>query len=142
MKQERSFKYAKNWNKKARYTIKIQPLCSNNPFHGKAEIVHHLHYRRSLLRRLLGVFLLNVPNKSISGYEIPGFDVVSICKNCHKNNYGKSKNNQSLHNSRVWVQQGGLDNHQRFFTAWRLRLNYFILVVWHILLVVWHILFS
>jgi len=110
----------------------MQPLCTNNPFHGDAQIVHHLHYRRSLLRRTLGLLLLNLPVKSISGFEIPGFDIVPICKECHQNSYGTSKSRRSLHYHKIWIQRGGIDNHQHWFTAWRLRINYFILFLWGI----------
>ena len=131
-KKQEHFKYSENWHSKAKHTTKMQPLCTNNPFHGEAHIVHHIHYRRSLLRRTLGLLLLNLPTKSISGFEIPGFDIVPICKECHQNSYGISKSRRSLHYHKIWIQRGGLDNHQHWFTAWRLRINYFILFLWGI----------
>lgn len=126
-----AFRYSQDWHTKAHRIIKDKPLCANNPMHGEAEIVHHLHYKRSLLRRLLGMLLLNPPKKSISGFEIPGFDIVPVCKQCHKNNYGSSKDPNSVHYYKIWKQGGGLDNHQTFFTAWRLRITYFIMSIFN-----------
>lgn len=127
---QRQFKYHPNWPTKAKKTRRIQPWCANNPFHTHATIVHHLHYKRSLLRRLLGIFLLHNPfDVSVAGYEIPGWDIVPVCEVCHENYYGRSMNPSSLHNTRLWVQKGGLNNHQVWWKAYHLRFNFFILWV-------------
>jgi hypothetical protein len=55
------FEYASNWSITCRRVRSLQPRCTNNPWHGRATVVHHLHYRRSLLRRILGMFLLHFP---------------------------------------------------------------------------------
>jgi hypothetical protein len=101
-----SFEYARNWSITCRRVYRLQSRCTNNPWHGKATIVHHLHYRRSLLRRILGMFLLHFPHTSVSGYEIPGWDCVGVCSRCHENYYGRSSSRTSVHYHQVWVQKG------------------------------------
>jgi hypothetical protein len=144
-KKHKHFKYSNNWHSKARHTTKMQPLCTNNPFHGDAHIVHHIHYRRSLPRRILGLLLLNLPVKSIAGFEIPGFDIVPVCRECHQNCYGISQSSRSLHYHKIWIQRDGLDNHQHWFTAWRLRLSYLVLFLlgtaYSCILFLWKIVF-
>jgi hypothetical protein len=124
-----SFEYASNWSSTCRRVYKLQPCCTNNPKHGKAKVVHHLHYRRALLRRILGMFLLHFPHVSVSGYEIPGWDCVGVCKNCHQNYYGRSGNRSSVHYHQVWVQRGGLNNHQTWLKATSLRIKFCLLVL-------------
>jgi hypothetical protein len=124
------FQYHPNWYSKAQKTKRIQKWCTNNPYHNHATIVHHLHYKRSLLRRVLGMFLLHNPFQvSISGYEIPGWDIVPVCEVCHDNHYGRSSSPISLHNGHLWVQRGGLGNYQVWWKACQLRFNFFILWV-------------
>jgi hypothetical protein len=123
------FEYASNWSITCRRVCRLQPRCTNNPFHGRATVVHHLHYRRSLLRRILGIFLLHFPSVSVSGYEIPGWDCVGVCSCCHENYYGRSSNHNSVHHRNVWVQFGGLNNHQTWIKATELRIKFWILAL-------------
>jgi len=116
------FKYADSWNTKAKLTLKILPRCVKCL--NKASIVHHLHYSRSPLRRVLGLLILHSPKESIAGYEIPLFDLVPLCSNCHENAWGLSSNSKSVHYTKRWVQKkhDSIHNHQKFFFAWRLRI--------------------
>ncbi|MBD2531916.1 hypothetical protein H6G97_20935 [Nostoc flagelliforme FACHB-838] len=123
------FEYASNWSRICRQVYKLQPRCSNNPLHGRATVVHHLHYRRSLLRRILGICLLHFPSASVSGYEIPGWDCINVCYRCHNNYYGRSIDPASVHHSSVWVQLGGLKNHQVWIKAWELRIKFWLLTL-------------
>ena len=127
LKERESFYYHPAWYRKAEQCKSIQQWCTNNPFHGKANIVHHLKYKRSWLRRLLGIFLLHNPfQASVSGYEIPGWDIVPVCSRCHHNHYGRSSSPISLHNGNVWIQEGGLNNRQVWWKAWELRIKFLI----------------
>lgn len=36
------FEYAPNWQMTCRRVYRLQPRCTNNPFHGQAMVVHHL----------------------------------------------------------------------------------------------------
>jgi hypothetical protein len=122
-----SFVYAKNWHKTCKKTVAILPLCTCNPLHKDKIVIHHLKYKRSLLRRFLGMFLLHNPLKvSVSGYEIPGWDVIPVCEKCHENSYGRSLSKRSVHNTSVWIQKGGLNNHNKLFFAMKLRLKFLI----------------
>ncbi|MCC5619206.1 hypothetical protein LC605_29845 [Nostoc sp. CHAB 5836] len=123
------FEYASNWSITCRRVYKLQPHCTNNPWHGRATVVHHLKYKRSLLRRILGIFLLHFPRASVSGYEIPGWDCVGVCNSCHENYYGRSSSRTSVHYHQVWVQKGGLDNHQTFIKATLLRIKFCLLAL-------------
>ena len=98
------FEYASNWSITCRRVRRLQPLCTNNPWHGRATVVHHIKYKRSFLRRFLGIFLLHFPVASVSGYEIPGWDCVGVCSRCHENYYGRSSSRISVHYHQVWVQ--------------------------------------
>lgn len=124
----KGFEYHPNWMITVRKTHRLQPMCTNNPFHGKATVVHHLKYRRSLLRRILGMFLLHKPVKSVSGHEIPGWDVVTVCEYCHANSYGYGLHGRSLHHKSVWIKSGErYGNRQVWWKAWELRLKFWCL---------------
>ena len=115
------FEYAANWRSHCRKTLKLMPRCTCNPLH-KASIVHHLKYKRSLLRRFAGCLLLHNPlQASVSGYEIPGWDIVPVCVICHENSYGRSLNPHSVHHAKIWKQKGGLNNRNTFFFMWKIR---------------------
>lgn len=120
------FEYAPNWRAICQRTYKLQPRCTNNPFHGQADVVHHLKYKRSILRRVLGIFLLHSPKASVSGFEIPGWDIVPVCDRCHNNHYGRSSDKRSVHHFSSWIQKGGLNNHQTCLKAWELRIKFWI----------------
>jgi len=125
-----SFDYS-HWSSTKHRVYKLQPLCTNNFLHGKASVVHHLKYKRSPLRRLLEMLLLRFPRKSVAGYEIPGWDVVTVCNRCHQNYMGRSEYKSSLHHSSVWIQKGGLDNHQSRLKMWELRIKFLGLAILH-----------
>ncbi|MBD2505333.1 hypothetical protein [Anabaena azotica] len=129
MNKSPQFKYAEGWHTRSRLTRQIQPLCTNNPFHGRATIVHHLYYRRSLIRRILGIFFLHFPHASISGCEIPGIDIVPVCDRCHQNFYGRSGERCSVHHPSVWKQKGGINNRQVELKVWELRIKFWLLVI-------------
>ncbi|WP_193200871.1 hypothetical protein [Nostoc sp. MG11] len=129
LKYPKKFEYASNWSRTCRRVYRLQSRCTNNPLHGRATVVHHLHYRRSLLRRILEIFLLHFPSTSVSGYEIPGWDCVSLCSGCHENYYGRSSSRNSVHHPNVWVQFGGLNNHQKLIKATELRIKFWILAL-------------
>ncbi len=107
----------------------MQPRCTNNPLHGKATIVHHLKYKRSIFRRVLGLLLIHSPKASIAGFEIPGWDVVGVCARCHSNTYGRSSDKCSVHHKSVWLKPGGINNRQTFLKKWELRIKFFVLWV-------------
>lgn len=126
-----TFEYHPNWSAKSRRTLRLMPRCTCNPLH-KATVVHHLHNRRSLLRRIFEMLLLRNPlDESVSGYEIPGWDVVPLCNSCHDNNYGRSLNPRSVHYTKVWIQLGGLNNHNtmQFKLQLRMKFWFFLLVL-------------
>lgn len=132
------FVYASNWRKTCIHTLTIMPRCVCNPVH-KASVVHHLKYKRSLLRRLLGCILLHNPFQvSVSGYEITGWDIVPICCACHENSYGRSLNSQSVHYIKVWIQKGGLRNRNTYLMQAKLR---FLFWFWVLLFIPFKILF-
>jgi 5-methylcytosine-specific restriction endonuclease McrA len=123
-----TYTYPENWYSTKQKTLKIVDCCCNNPIHKGSLVMHHLKYRRSLIRRLLGIFLLHDPFKvSVSGLEIPGWDIVPVCERCHDNHYGRSKFESSVHHRKHWLQRGGLDNQQRFFKMVELRLKFLFL---------------
>ena len=153
------FEYANNWNLTCRRTHRLQPKCTNNPLHGYAQIVHHLKYKISFLRRswyavklifhcFMGIVTLLINRKSaikhfeqvsilakcvalgwVSGVEIPGWDCVTVCQQCHENSYGRSNNPDSVHYYKHWTQRGGIRNHQAAFKAWSLRIKFLVLVI-------------
>lgn len=125
-----SFQYSLQWRSKCRRTYQLFPRCICNPFH-KATAVHHIQYKRSFLRRILGLLLLHSPRRSLSGLEIPGWDIVPVCNYCHTNNYGRSLNKNSVHYVKVWKQLGGLNNHNTFLFAWKLRIKFWILAIFY-----------
>jgi hypothetical protein len=119
------FVYADNWRLTCRRTYQLLPRCVCNPLH-KAVNIHHLKYKRSIPRRLLGMLLLHPPRKSVSGFEIPGWDCVPVCEKCHENYYGRTVARHSVHCVDVWIQRGGLDNHNIWWFAWKLRIKFWI----------------
>lgn len=124
------FEYHKNWKRKCRITLSIMPRCCCNPLH-PGEVVHHVKYKRCLSRRLFGIFLLHNPLKvSVSGYEIPGWDVVPVCNYCHSNEYGRSSNLDSVHHPKHWIQHKNnrLSNRNTLIKMWRLRFNFWLCV--------------
>lgn len=121
-----TFVYSPNWDSIRCRTLAMQPRCTVNPMH-RARIAHHLKNRRSLLRMILGMFLLHPPRRSVAGFEIPGWDVVSVCPECHENHYGRSTRKSSVHHPSVWIQRGGLDNHNVLWFRWELRLKFWVI---------------
>ncbi|MEH1785439.1 MAG: hypothetical protein V7L23_07570 [Nostoc sp.] len=65
----------------------------------------------------------------VSGYEIPGWDCVGVCSRCHENYYGRSSSRISVHYHQVWLQKGGLNNHQTWIKATSLRVKFCLLVL-------------
>ncbi len=125
------FEYANNWPRTCERTRALLPRCTVNPLL-PAQCVHHLKYKRSLLRRILGWILFRHPlEKSVSGYEIPGWDCVTVSNHNHHNHYGRSNKPNSVHYSGVWVKHQGhpIDNHQVWWKAWELRLRFWVLVL-------------
>ncbi|MFN6475295.1 hypothetical protein [Nostoc sp. DedQUE07] len=123
------FEYASNWRSYCNAGLRLMPFCTCNPMHGKAVTVHHVKYKRSFLRRILGMFLFHSPKKSVSGREIVGYDVFPLCENCHRNSYGKSSYPGSVHYTKVWRQLGGLNSHNVPSLAWSLRFKFWFLVI-------------
>ena len=153
------FQYASNWDMTCKRTHKLQPKCTNNSSHGYASIVHHLKYKISLIRRawyalrlvfhcFIGIAALFINRKTaikhfdkvlllakcvafgwLSGVEIPGWDCVTVCHQCHENSYGRSNNRDSVHYYKHWIQKGGIENHQVARKAWELRLRFWLLVI-------------
>lgn len=121
------FDYSPNWRMTCLRTYSLQPRCTNNPLHGEADVVHHLKYKRSIIRRILGLLLLHRPYPSVSGFEIPGWDIVTVCDRCHMNYYGKSGDKRSLHHPSVWRKIGGIENRQTWRKTWELRIKFWIL---------------
>jgi hypothetical protein len=120
-----TFVYADNWRRTRALTYKLLPRCTQNPFH-KATVIHHLKYKRSFVRRVLGIFLLHPPKKSVSSFEIPGWDCIPLCNVCHENSYGRTSNKKSVHYTGVWKQRGELDNHNVTWFAWKLRIQFWL----------------
>lgn len=121
-----TFTYSPAWDTMRRRTLLMQPRCTVNPFH-KATVVHHVKNKRSLPRRILGLLLLHPPKKTVSGFEILGWDVVSVCEKCHQNHYGRGSLNASVHRTSVWIQRGGLDNANVWWFRWELRIRFWII---------------
>ncbi|MEH1779713.1 MAG: hypothetical protein V7L26_11470 [Nostoc sp.] len=126
------FEYAPNWGRICRCTHRLQHRCTQNPLHGKASIIHHLKYTRSPLRRIFGIFLLHFPRRSVSGFEIPGWDIVTVCDCCHSNYYGRSSDKRSVHHPSVWRQTGGINNRQTWGKTWELRIKFWLLAIFRI----------
>jgi hypothetical protein len=123
-----TFNYADNWNQTKAKTYKMVNRCTQNPLHNGKTVVHHLKYKRGLVRRFLGIFLLHNPFQvSVSGLEIPGWDIVPVCTCCHENSYGRSLNKKSVHGKGNWIQKGGLDNRNTVGKMWELRIKFLIL---------------
>ncbi len=120
------YQYPRNWKRKCRNTLSIMPRCCCNPLH-QASVVHHVKYKRCLPRRLGGIFLFHNPFQiSVSGYEIPGWDVVPVCEHCHSNGWGRSLNPDSVHYSANWLQKSGLNSRNTYKKMWRLRFNFWL----------------
>jgi hypothetical protein len=125
-----TFEYGDNWNSKKKQTYTMVNRCTQNPFHKSSLVVHHMKYKRGIIRRIGGIFLGHNPLKSsISGLEIPGWDIVPVCKCCHENSYGRSLNKKSVHGKGNWIQKGGLDNRNTRGKMWELRIKFFLLWV-------------
>lgn len=118
-----TFTYSPDWDTIRRRTLRLQPRCTVNPMH-KATIVHHVKNKRSLIRRIIGLLLLHPPKKTVSGFEISGWDVVSVCEKCHQNHYGRGSHHASVHHPSVWVQRGGLDNSNVWWFRIELRIRF------------------
>lgn len=123
-----TFEYSIGWRSICRRTYQILPRCTCNPLH-KASAIHHVQYKRSPIRRILGMLLLHAPHPSVSGLEIPGWDVFPVCAQCHDNYYGRSSDHRSVHYAKVWIQRGGLDNHNIVSFAWRLRIKFWVCAI-------------
>ncbi|MBO3463675.1 hypothetical protein G7B40_040385 [Aetokthonos hydrillicola Thurmond2011] len=121
-----TFVYAENWRRTCAKTYQLLPRCTQNPLHGRAQVIHHLKYKRSFTRRILGIFLLHPPKKSVSGLEIIGYDIIPLCNACHENSYGRTLNKKSVHYTGVWKQKGELNNHNVAWFAWKLRAQFWL----------------
>lgn len=129
VQQVTTYKYPANWKSICSSTYRLNSRCVVNPLR-RADCIHHLKYKRSMLRRMLGFLILgHTYEQSVSGYEIPGWDVVSVSSHNHQNGYGRSKNPNSVHYTKIWVQLGGLHSRNTFLFAWKLRLSFWILVL-------------
>lgn len=123
-----TFTYAKNWESKKKICKNIYCKCTQNPIHSGTIAIHHLKYKRSIIRRIFGIALLHNPlQASVSGLEIPGWDIVPVCSECHENSYGRSLSSRSVHCKGKWIQKGGLENRNSFLTTWKLRIMF---VIW------------
>lgn len=127
-KQARTyFKYASNWKRTCDRTRKIFNRCTLNPLH-KAECIHHLQYRRSIPRIVLGWLCGHKFNRSVAGWEIPGWDVVPLCKRCHG---GRTRRRGSVHSSSNWHSYDNqYRNHQKFLLKWKLRCLFWLWALW------------
>lgn len=121
-----TFEYALNWKSTCNRTYQLLPRCTQNPLHGEAHCIHHIKYKRSWFRRILGMLLFHFPKKSVSGLEIIGWDVVPLCYGCHFNAYGRTTARRSVHYVAVWRQLGALENHNVWWFAWKLRLQFWL----------------
>lgn len=139
------FDYSDNWEEICLKAKAINPRCTINPFL-PAQVVHHLKYTRSWLRRILGyLFLGHDFGASVSGYEIPGWDCITVSKHNHHNHYGRSSRRHSVHytgraseeggtkKDAVWVQHRNhpIDNHQTRCKMWELRLRFWIVALFY-----------
>lgn len=123
------FEYASNWRSRCNAGLRLMPFCTCNPLHGRAVTVHHVKYKRSPLRRILGMLLFHSPRLTVSGREIIGYDAFPLCENCHHNVYGRSNHSSSVHYTKVWKQLGGLNNYNVGWFAWRLRFKFWFWVI-------------
>ncbi|PPT08774.1 hypothetical protein CKA32_001191 [Geitlerinema sp. FC II] len=101
-------RYTGKWQTIARQTRELaRDRCVLNPFH-KAEAVHHLRYRDF--------------RGKIAGREIPGWDVVPLCRRCHG----------SVHRKQQWYsdkRNPASHNRQRWRFLWDLRFRFWLWVV-------------
>ncbi|MFO8040046.1 MAG: hypothetical protein R6U67_11430 [Sodalinema sp.] len=105
--RQKSFKnrYRGNWHTIATRTRRFsRNRCILNPFH-KAEAVHHLRYR-------------DIRGK-IAGREVPGWDVVPLCRRCH----GRVHRKQHWYSAK---RHPALNNRQHWGVLWRLRLRFWL----------------
>jgi hypothetical protein len=112
--KKRRFKdrYRGNWAGIAKRTRRLVfDRCILNPIH-RAAAVHHLRYRDW--------------RGPIAGREIPGWDVVPLCRSCHG----------IVHRKRLWYTapvNPKANNRQRWPALWRLRLRFwgwFVVLRW------------
>lgn len=128
-----SFEYSPIWQSKTRpKCLSMCPLCCLYPWR-RAAVVHHLKYKRSRARIILGyLFLGHDFGASVSGYEIPGWDIVSISKDGHENSYGASLSPKSVHFTGTkphWIKhKNSIDNHQSTGMMLRLRLTFLFII--------------
>jgi hypothetical protein len=119
------FKYSEHWQDTKRTCKNIYCKCTQNPLHTGNIQIHHLKYTRSIPRRIAGICLLHNPlERSVSGYEIPGWDIVPLCEACHENNRGRGSTRRSVHHPSRWIQTGGLGNRNTFDTQFCLRTQF------------------
>ncbi|MCC5898412.1 MAG: hypothetical protein JJU32_10910 [Phormidium sp. BM_Day4_Bin.17] len=115
--RQKSFKnrYQGNWHNIAARTRRFsRNRCILNPLH-KAEAVHHLRYRDM--------------RGKIAGREVPGWDVVPLCRRCH----GRVHRQDYWHSAK---RHPAVNNRQYFAVLWRLRLRFWL---WAGLLNLWWI---
>jgi len=131
--ESKTFDYSPVWVSHTRpKCLKLCDRCCLHPWK-EAKIVHHLKYKRSNLRIILGyIFLGHDFGRSISGYEIPGWDIVPVSTDAHHNSYGASSSPNSVHFTGTnphWIKHPhSIDNHQSFKMKWRLRITFFLLI--------------
>lgn len=128
-REKTEFEYSKNWQSICKKGLRLMPFCTCNPMHDRAVIVHHVKYKRSLIRRILGMLLFHFPRKTVSGREIIGYDAFPLCEKCHHNGYGRSSHPNSVHYTKVWRQLGGLNSHNIPTFAWCLRFKFWFWVI-------------
>ncbi|TVR08386.1 MAG: hypothetical protein EA395_11350 [Phormidium sp. GEM2.Bin31] len=105
--RQKSFKnrYQGNWHTIATRTRRLsRNRCILNPLH-KAQAVHHLRYRD---RR-----------GKLAGREVPGWDVVPLCRRCH----GRVHRKEHWHSAK---RHPALNNRQYPAVLWRLRLRFWL----------------
>lgn len=114
--------YADNWRQKSRKTRKAAKDCCVACFKCKATQTHHLRYHDYL--------------GAIYGREIPGWDIVPVCRRCHTRLH---------HPSRYRYYQKRDHNHQRWAIALRLSFKFWLWAcfantwpVWSAILLAWY----
>lgn len=96
-------RYRGNWSRIAKRTRRLVfDRCILNPLH-RAAAVHHLRYRDW--------------RGTIAGREVPGWDIVPLCRTCHG----------IVHRRALWYSapiNPSANNRQRWWALWRLRLRF------------------
>jgi len=96
-------RYRGNWSRIAKRTRRLVfDRCILNPLH-RAAAVHHLRYRDG--------------RGTIAGREVPGWDIVPLCRTCHG----------IVHRKVLWYSaptNPKANNRQRKWALWRLRLRF------------------